>query len=381
MRVTPTSTSCLTSPLSAHLSPFTLFFFSHSSFVFIAFPSSPVQLGSYLFQRTSPKSLLLPEHILAMTSDWSGLLVVSGTPLPRSITEALLRGGVKAVVAPAGEAWAACAAGLWSVGSGGSVGGATGQVQGGAGTGTGAGTGAVAEADTTVAGVGQGVEAARVASRSGPGGLAGAFGGSTGGGSTGGGSTRGSTGGGGAMLGTRQGLGSGVAHPHTLPPIHAPEHAAAGTSSSGGSGGGAADLPPVAVAAAAAVAGDHVPEALEPVGGAGEGAGLRLHAQPIRSASSGMPRPAAASARGSASALNLVHPAPAAAGPTATAAAGAGATAASGAGATATLEAELLRFLAAFYKALFGGETVLASIQAGEAAAPLLADVFVCFHL
>lgn len=92
-------------------------------------------------------------------------------------------------------------------------------------------------------------------------------------------------------------------------------------------------------------------------------------------ASSGTPRPAAATgtAWSSVSALDPAHPAPATSGPAAAAG--------SGVSLTAALEAELVRFLAAFYKALFGGETVLASIQAGEAAAPALAHVFVCFHL
>jgi hypothetical protein len=64
------------------------------------------QVSSYLFQRTSPQRVLLPEHVLAMVGDWTGLLVVSGVPLVTPLVEALLRSGAKAVIAPAEEAWA-----------------------------------------------------------------------------------------------------------------------------------------------------------------------------------------------------------------------------------------------------------------------------------
>jgi hypothetical protein len=42
-------------------------------------------VSSYLLQRTSPHRMLLPDHILAMVGDWSGLLVTSATPVPRSV--------------------------------------------------------------------------------------------------------------------------------------------------------------------------------------------------------------------------------------------------------------------------------------------------------
>ena len=63
-------------------------------------PPPLLQVSSFLFERTSPLRLLLPEHILSMLGDWSGLLVASASPLPGPLIEALLRAGVKAVVVP-----------------------------------------------------------------------------------------------------------------------------------------------------------------------------------------------------------------------------------------------------------------------------------------
>ena len=60
---------------------------------------SLLQVSSYLFQRTCPLRLLLPEHVSAMVREWSGLLVVSATPLPRPLVEAMLRAGVKVSMA------------------------------------------------------------------------------------------------------------------------------------------------------------------------------------------------------------------------------------------------------------------------------------------
>ncbi len=68
------------------------------------------QVASFLFQRTLPHRLLLPEHVQAMAGDWTGLLVISTSPLAAVLVEALLRSGAKAVVAPTDETWAACTA-------------------------------------------------------------------------------------------------------------------------------------------------------------------------------------------------------------------------------------------------------------------------------
>ena len=42
----------------------------------------------------------MPEHVLSMVGDWNGLLVTSACPIPGRLVEALLRAGVKAIVAP-----------------------------------------------------------------------------------------------------------------------------------------------------------------------------------------------------------------------------------------------------------------------------------------
>ncbi len=46
-----------------------------------------IQVSSFLFHRTSPARLLTPDDVMAMMSDWSNQLVVTGACLPRPMIE------------------------------------------------------------------------------------------------------------------------------------------------------------------------------------------------------------------------------------------------------------------------------------------------------